>query len=80
MEVSMIAKYLGFDGENYTNSDNNEMGLLNFITWLANTYDTLCDDYYAHTIYVTKNNVISFNTQEELENLNLMLKNESCSN
>lgn len=61
---------LGFDGENYLLSPTNEMGLLNSFTFLdiINRPASIC--------IIPSGNVFSFNTQEELESINKMLKKE----
>ena len=74
------AHYLGYDGNNYLNTEHNEMGLLNFITWLADTYKDLDKRYLARTVPITANKVVSFNTEDELKNLNNLIENESSSN
>lgn len=71
---------LGYDGNNYIKTDNNEMGLLNFITWLSDTYKNINNSYLASIINLAKDSVVSFNTPEELENLNKLIKYESSSN
>lgn len=78
--LTTYANYLGYDGENYLNTDNNEMGLLNFITWVADTYKNTFNEYLAKPLNIQEKNVYSFNTIEELDNLNKLIRNESCSN
>lgn len=59
---------LGFDGENYTLSPTNEMGLLNSFTFLYKI------GLPASICLIPSSNVFSFNTIEELQTINDELK------
>lgn len=71
--ISCLEKYrevLGFDGENYRLSPNDEMGLLDSFSFFSK------NGLPASICLLPSNNVFSFNTAEELLQINLGLQNK----